>query len=155
MTVMVANNSAGKTALLDAVSIAFGSYVGTFPLGANKGFKYTDATIIENGDEPLYPIAIKANITINNKSVSIKRELIKKGLKTTVKDTKALRNYAKNNHKKLVEKELVELPIVAYYGTGRLWRKVKNTTTLKKSYSRSFGYHNCLNPDSNFKKFKE
>jgi predicted ATP-binding protein involved in virulence len=155
LTVIVANNSAGKTTLLDAISIAFGSYIGTFPLGKNKGFKYTDATIVKNGDEPLYPIAIKADITINNKSVSIKRELTKKGSTTTVKDTKALQNYAKTNHIKLIEKKEIELPIVAYYGTGRVWKKVKNTTTLKESYSRSFGYHNCLNPNSNFKKFKE
>jgi predicted ATP-binding protein involved in virulence len=155
LTVIVANNSAGKTTLLDTISIAFGSYIGIFPLGKNKGFKYTDATIVKNGDEPLYPIAIEADITINNKSASIKRELTKKGSTTTVKDTKALQNYAKINHTKLIEKEEVELPIVAYYGTGRLWRKIKKTTTLKESYARSFGYHGCLDPNSNFKAFEE
>jgi len=155
LTVIVANNSAGKTTLLDAISIAFGSYVGVFPLGTNKGFKYTDATIIENGDEPLYPISIEADITIENESINIKRELTKKASSTTIKDTKDLQNYAKKNHTNLVEKTSVELPIVAYYGTGRLWRKVKKTTTLKESYARSFGYHGCLNPNSNFKEFEE
>ena len=155
LTVIVANNSAGKTTLLDAISIAFGSYIGVFPLGTNKGFRYTDATIIENGDEPLYPISLEANITVDNESFYIKRELIKKGSSTTVKDTKDLQNYAKKNHTKLIEKEEVILPIVAYYGTGRLWKKVKKTTTLKESYARSFGYHGCLNPNSNFKEFEE
>ena len=155
LTVLVANNSAGKTALLDVVSIAFGSYIGIFPLGTNKGFKFTDATIIQNGDEPLYPISLEADVSIENQLFSIKRELTKKGSSTTVKDTKDLQNYAKENHIKLVEKNSVDLPVVAYYGTGRLWKQIKKTTTLKESYARSFGYHDCLNPNSNYKEFEE
>ena len=136
LTVLVANNSAGKTALLDIVSIAFGTYIGVFPLCTNKGFKYTDSTIVSSGDEPLYPISLQAIISLQDKDIDIKRELLRKGSATTVKDTKKLQNYAKRNYEKLVNKELVDLPIIAYYGTGRLWRKIKKTTTSKDSFSR-------------------
>lgn len=155
LTVLVANNSSGKTALLDAISIAFGSYIGVFPLGINKGFKFTDATIEKSGDEPLYPISLESTIEIEKEVYTIKRELSKKGSSTTVKDTTPLQYYAKSNHNKLIHKEDVDLPIIAYYGTGRLWRKIKKTTTLKESYARSFGYHDCLNPNSNYKEFEE
>lgn len=155
LTVLVANNSAGKTALLDIVSITFGSYIGVFPLDTNKGFKFTDATIKKSGDEPLYPISLEATIEFENQSYDIKRELSKKGSSTTAKDTTPLQHYAKTNHTKLIEKQEVDLPIIAYYGTGRLWRKIKKTTTLKESYARSFGYHDCLNPNSNYKEFEE
>ena len=154
LTVLVANNSAGKTALLDVVSIAFGSYIGVFPLCTNKGFKFTDATIANSGDEPLYPISLESTLSLENETVHIKRELLRKGSATTVKDTKEIQNYAKRNYKKLVEKELVDLPIVAYYGTGRLWRKIKKTTTSKDSNARSFGYYDCLDPNSNYKEFE-
>jgi predicted ATP-binding protein involved in virulence len=155
LTVLVANNSSGKTALLDIVSIAFGSYIGVFPLGTNKGFKFTDATIEKSGDEPLYPISLESTIEFQKEAYDIKRELSKKGSSTTVKDTTPLQHYAKINHTKLVDKEDADLPIIAYYGTGRLWRKIKKTTTLKESYARSFGYHDCLNPNSNYKEFEE
>jgi len=154
-TVLVANNSAGKTALLDIVSIAFGSYIGVFPLGTNKGFKFTDASIGKSGDEPLYPISLKSTIEFQKEIYDIKRELSKKGSSTTVKDTTPLQQYAKENYTKLINKQNVDLPIIAYYGTGRLWRKIKKTTTLKESYARSFGYHDCLNPNSNYKEFEE
>ncbi len=155
LTVLVANNSAGKTALLDAVSIAFGSYIGIFPLGRNKGFKFTDATIFQTGSEPLYPVSLKADIYFDNRMETIKRVLSKKGSSTTTKETKVLQDYAKENYKKLVDNKAVDLPIVAYYGTGRLWRQIKKTKTLKESYARSFGYHDCLNPNSNYKEFEE
>lgn len=80
LTVLVANNSAGKTALLDIVSIAFGTYIGVFPLCTNKGFKYTDATIVSSGYEPLYPISLQAIISLQDKDIDIKRELLEKVL---------------------------------------------------------------------------
>ena len=42
------------------------------------------------------------------------------------------------------------LPIISYYGTGRLWKKIDNAKieTLSPG-SRLLGYRNCLNPASN------
>ncbi len=45
LTVLVANNSSGKTSILDAISIILGSYIGAFPTEKNNGFRFTDATI--------------------------------------------------------------------------------------------------------------
>jgi len=157
LTVLVANNSAGKTSILDAVSIVFGSYIGSFPTEKNSGFNYQDATIKTKGDEPQYPISVLSNITIKKHQKEIYRELPAKGRKTTTVNAKVLSEYAKVNYSKLVQKESVELPIVAYYGTGRLYKETKITKAKyeKEQAARSYGYHNALNPNSNYKEFRE
>ena len=155
VTVLVANNSAGKTSILDAVSIAISPYIAVFPLGKSKGFIAKDASIFEEGDEPLYPVFLEAAFEIDLIPCSISRTLSKKSSSTTTVDTKPLQNYAKKNHQALVEKSEVQLPIVAYYGTGRLWNNIKVTKTSKESHARSYGYHDCLKPASNFKEFEK
>lgn len=156
LTVLVADNGAGKTALLDIISIAFGSYVGTFPLGKQKGFKAADASIVSNGNEPLYPISLKADIEIDSNIFTINRMLSKKGSSTTSINTKPLQEYAKSNYQKLINNQNVDLPIVAYYGTGRLWKKIKITTKFsKENHVRSYGYNNCLDPASSYKDFEK
>jgi len=158
LTVLVANNSAGKTSILDAIAIAFGPYVGAFPLGKNKGFKSVDAMIIKDHPEPRYPIKIYAELSFEDKTGSISRELSSKGSSTTVKNTKFIQDYAKNKYKKLTDEQSinnVNLPIVAYYGTGRLWKNLQLTKTTKESHARSYGYHDCLNPASNYREFEK
>ena len=157
LTVLVANNSAGKTSILDAVSIIFGSYVGSFPTEKNNGFKFTDATIKNKGDEPEYPVAVSADILLKEECINIDRELSSKGSRTTVANAKELQNFAKNNYQKLRNKEDVELPMIAYYGTGRLYKETKSLKAKyeKEQSARSYGYHNCLNPNSNYKEFRE
>lgn len=155
LTVLVADNSAGKTSILDAVSIAISPYIGIFPLGKSKGFQAKDASIFEKGDEPLYPVSLNADFEINTVLSSTSRKLTSKSSSTTTVDTKALQNYAKQNYRLLVDKDEVQLPIVAYYGTGRLWNNIKVTKTSKESHARSYGYHDCLKPASNFKEFEK
>lgn len=160
LTVLVANNSAGKTSILDAISIVFGSYIGNFPTEKNNGFKFTDATIINKGDEPEYPVSVNADILLkpdDRNYINIYRELASKGSRTTVVDTKKLQDFAKDSYEKLRNKEDVNLPIVAYYGTGRLYKITKSSKDKyqKEQSARSYGYHNCLNPNSNYKEFRE
>lgn len=156
LTMLVANNSSGKTSILDAIAIMLGSYIGAFPTEKNNGFKFTDATIKERGDEPKYPISVSSNIILD-REIRVFRELSNKGSRTTTVDSKDLQQYAKMNYEKLYNKENVNLPIIAYYGTGRLYKETKHSKEKyeKEKSSRSYGYHNCLNPNSSFKEFRE
>jgi len=160
LTVLVANNSAGKTSILDAIAIVFGSYIGNFPTEKNNGFKFTDATIRNKGDEPEYPVTVNADILLveyDRNYINIERELSSKGSRTTVANAKELQNFAKKNYEKLRNKEDVKLPMIAYYGTGRLFKETKSLKAKyeKEQSARSYGYHNCLNPNSNYKEFRE
>lgn len=55
----------------------------------------------------------------------------------------------------------IELPLIAYFGTGRLWYQGRHTSQAadalldKSSYSRLSGYLNCLTMTSGFKQFAE
>lgn len=51
LTVFVANNGGGKTSILDAVRIAFDTYLGAFPTGRGKGIKLTDVRQVNSKSE--------------------------------------------------------------------------------------------------------
>ncbi len=51
------------------------------------------------------------------------------------------------------------LPVIAYYGTGRLWNQKRLTERKSKQgadfYMRLFGYRDCLDPASSYKHFAD
>ncbi|MDO9047198.1 MAG: hypothetical protein Q7U66_05585 [Methylobacter sp.] len=48
------------------------------------------------------------------------------------------------------------MPIIAYYGTGRLWKQTQaSNRSSAQSDSRLYGYHDALNPDSTYKAFEK
>lgn len=97
LTVLVANNGAGKTAILDALTVALGTFIGVFPSGINKGFKPSDATVSKNTNsvEVLFPIKLSAMFMVNNNDLSVNRQLSSAKSKTTRKETEILEKYAK------------------------------------------------------------
>jgi predicted ATP-binding protein involved in virulence len=54
----------------------------------------------------------------------------------------------------------IDLPLVVYLGTGRLWYQGRYTShaktkkLAKQSYSRLWGYQNCLTASSAYKQFE-
>ncbi len=53
----------------------------------------------------------------------------------------------------------IDLPVLGYYGTGRLWSQKRLTEKKKKHdasfYMRLFGYRDCLDPSSSYKHFAD
>lgn len=157
LTVLVANNGAGKTAILDAITVALGTFIGGFPAGTNKGFTQNDAMIrfnpTKDDQERLFPVSLQAMINDNE----IRRSLNTNKSKTTNINAQYLKNYATELLQALRDDEDVELPIISYYGTSRLWDGLVRATKKydKESKSRSYAYHDCLFPESNYKEFKK
>jgi Predicted ATP-binding protein involved in virulence len=57
LTVLVAENGVGKTAILDAIAVALGPFIGGFDAGVRKDFKHQDARIgIKKRPASLYKI---------------------------------------------------------------------------------------------------
>ena len=48
LTVLVAKNGEGKTAILDAINIAWGPFIGKMPNSTGAGFGKNDATVHNN-----------------------------------------------------------------------------------------------------------
>lgn len=161
LTVFVAENGQGKTAVLDAIGIALGIFVDTI---ANTrqfhGFAGTDIRLAkgESGMTPALPTSYEATGYVAGQAVRWKRELSKYGrsaVRSSTKDTHALRRLTLELRGGADGE--VALPLVASYGTERLWNKdAPNARKQKKaigSTGRFLAYDDCLSSFSPFKDF--
>lgn len=170
LTAIVAANGAGKTSVLDAVAVALGTYVGAFSEGKGPGFvpsdirqtRVRDTQNLEMEYAP-YGVTLEAvgfvpgYIELRDGSVATTWTRSLSGptkAKTTVKDAKVLTDYGK--HLQVAVRTAgnsVILPLLAYYGTGRLWQQKKLTESKLPRSSRTIGYTDCLDPASSYKSF--
>lgn len=102
LTVLVADNGGGKTSILDAIRVAFGTYLGAFPTGKGLGIAPADVyTYIKNGDlgqiNSEFPahIAVLVDLNEHNQSVPWSRALGSSKSGTTIKAAKTITDYAK------------------------------------------------------------
>lgn len=177
LTVLVAPNGQGKSAILDAIRIALWPYVSAFDVVsgtlAGTGIEIDDVTMRPTGStaplnmEPRLPSVISANAMIDRQEVvwSRSRDKVSRGSRTTVRDAKSLaaigsayqhkirlqdEHDSEENHSEL------KLPVIAYYGTGRLWKQRKGTLKRKQKsaiFSRTYAYHGCLESASDYSSF--
>ncbi|OQW43152.1 MAG: ATP-binding protein [Proteobacteria bacterium SG_bin4] len=170
LTVLVASNGAGKTAILDAIAVAFGPFVGAFDESVGKHFGPSDIRLIRvretTANEMEYaPSGIRLEAT-GSIPGSMDLELLdcpqiwKRSLtgptktKTTIKDAKELIDYGKRLQKAVRTPDTdTLLPLLAYYGTARLWQQKKQTGKKLSRTSRTIGYTDCLDPGSSYKSF--
>lgn len=170
LTVLVASNGAGKTSILDAIAVAFGPYVGAFDEGVRKGFESSDIRLTRvrettTNEMEYAPRGIQLEATgfipgsisdflLDEPSIW-KRSLtgpIK--TKTTIKGAKELIGYGKRLQEAVRTPDTdIMLPLLAYYGTGRLWQQKKQTEKTLPRTSRTIGYTDCLDPGSSYKSF--
>ena len=73
---------------------------------------------------------------------------------TTVKEAKELTNISKDVQKRIMtgDKSLI-LPLISYYGTGRLYAQKKEKKNIKSltEFKRQVGYVDCMVAESNEK----
>ncbi len=163
LTVLSARNGAGKTAVLDAIAAALGTFVGSFYTGKSHGIETGDVHLqITNSKlremEPQYPAIILATGEVDGESIEWARCLNTPKSGTTIKEARPLTLIGKRMQTAVSAKQPVVLPLVAYYGTGRLWNQKKVTAKKvgdSEFYSRTSGYQDCLDPASSYKLFKD
>lgn len=173
MTVLIAANGGGKTSILDAVRIAVWPFVKGFDLGSQTGKSATiqidDVRLEKQINDNMEP---KEKTEVNTTGVwddnaQVKtwlqwRDSIKKGTtsKGDISTAELTNQYAKSMQKKVFEgKEQINLPLIVYLGTGRLWYQSRYSSEAadvllsKTEYSRTSGYLNCLSQGSSLKHF--
>jgi len=163
LTVLVGKNGSGKTTVLEAIAIALGTWFVGFNIVNAKGInKRTDplrkAYQIGATDDvqTQFPVEIEAWGKIKESkdpTLHWKRELYTPTGTMTTKDAKEIVEYAAEYQKAISEGRTdIYLPIVAYYGTGRLWdyHRQKRIDFFKVS-SRTNGYIDCLDGTANVK----
>ncbi|MBX8468555.1 AAA family ATPase [Pseudomonas sp. RIT778] len=171
LTLLVARNGQGKTSLLDALKVALWPFVRGFDLGNAPltGIQPDDVflrPVKTHQMEPSLPARLTAHAHFQDTETSWSRSRIsiRKGTKTrSDPGARALENRARILqgwifHNVLMDvSETINLPVLAYYGTSRLWRD--NTPTSdpvdNAEFSRTYGYRDSLDPASNYKQFSK
>jgi len=164
LTVLVARNGHGKSSILEAVTILLGTFVGAFDLGRAKGITPRDArrSLQSGTNEPRQDWPVRVGGTVQFPMPfgpdhempldhQLARTLAGPKSRTTRMEVESLTIYGHHLQRLIHQAEDVELPIIAYYGTGRLWKAHKNIQRKQVlTQNRSLGYEDCLSPASNF-----
>lgn len=166
LTVFIANNGGGKTSILDAIRILFDTYLGAFPSGKGRGIKLVDVrTVVANGELPskaqAFPVEIHGHgsLVADAAPISWRRALNTAKAGTTIKDARPLAQYAAALYARAAQNgSQQDWPLLAYYGTGRLWNQKKLTAGKMFATgfdSRASAYIDCMEPASSYKYFLE
>lgn len=159
LTVIVGDNGSGKTSILEGLAVSLGTlFIGLDGLDGvsiNKKDARLNAYLMGESEDvqPQYPVEITAVGDIDGQKITWKRSLNGEAGNTTVKDAKDITDIAKGYQKRMRNGDAtLVLPIVAYYGTGRLWdyHRKKKTDTFKNS-TKTNGYIDSLDGTANTK----
>ena len=154
---IVGQNATGKTAVLDAVSIAIATWLMGFKKkNDKKNLEPSDATLayIEREGEAQFveawPVAVSASGQVNNKNITWQRSKETPTGNTRYGNAGELIALAKQCDQQLAEE--IALPLISYYGTMRLWQDPRaskgkpSLTTASSKPSRLDGYKHCVDP---------
>ncbi len=166
---IVGDNGTGKTSLLDALSIALGGWllgirgydsrhirpheVRLEGFGGQTTDDDTEQHISINW-EPQYPCVIEASGEVLGEMLSWSRALNTSSGRTTYIGARNIKELAGRTDAEVSSGKNVLLPLISYYGTGRLWNVPRETAqvkseaaiTEKTKVSRREAYRNSIDP---------
>lgn len=155
LTVLVAENGNGKTAILDAAALALSAFVhAANPAVSLQKIDRSDVRLqLHDGTmQPCLPTGFEAQGRVGDATLhwgSLVRNYRDK-VRPSVVDLRPLQEAALT-----LRKTATVLPLVAFYGTGRLWSDPRLTegrrTSLTDVNERLGGYVDCLASSSSFK----
>jgi predicted ATP-binding protein involved in virulence len=157
---VVGENGTGKTSLLDALAVAVGSwFLGVSGVDTRHIYPYEvrlQGFHSEAGTnwEGQYPCFIEASGSINHEGYLWRRSLNVPGGRTTRIGAAGIKKLAEQATRAVREGQSINLPLISYYGTGRLWLvpreqgqvKEPPSSLLNKQFSRLDGYKTSVDP---------
>lgn len=167
LTVIIADNGVGKTAILDAIAVGFGRYLTKLPGVSGRTTKDTDIRINEKERrEPFMVLAWEARSRDQRPVVwsggrkrdgAVKNAVIKNALSEEFgallkQGLKQIDEFTLNLVQADADSTPYFLPVIAYYGTNRAIREeVQRRRGFKKQFSRFEALVGALEPDSRFR----
>lgn len=158
---IIGNNGSGKTAILESLTVAMGSFFLGIRDIYSRGIYKKDIHIAtyDDNEEYVYPVEINATGIINKNELSWSRELNGNANRTTSINSESLKNESIKIDKAVRNGENCNLPLLAYYATGRLFDEArvmdKGQTEKKTIGSRFRAYDRCLDAKSSHKQFQK
>ena len=161
VTLIVGKNGTGKTAILDAVAVSVSTFLLGIDGGVSRGILKDDARYefhdLDGTIDPQHQFPVCIDSTgdcLDQKDVKWVRSLNSENGKTTIKDAGELTSIAKKVQNQIMtgDRSLV-LPLISYYGTGRLYAQKKEKRNIKSltEFKRQVGYVDCIVAESNEK----
>jgi predicted ATP-binding protein involved in virulence len=160
LTVIVGENGKGKTAIFDALAIALEPYLRSFgtcgrqlsPKDVRRVPTYKRDRRHIDGMICHYPAEITLEGEAYGKRLSCKRSLLEGDV--AVDDCEELCAYGRRLARAAADNTTELLPVLAYYGTQRIWVDSHLLTHFDKPLTqRSVGYEECLEPSSSYNTF--
>lgn len=160
LTVIVGENGKGKTAIFDALAIALEPYLRSFDTcGSQISPKDVRRVPIYKRDRRHidgmichYPAEITLEGEAYGKKLSCTRRLLQGDV--AVDESEELCAYGQQLARAAAENAMELLPVLAYYGTQRIWVDSHLLTNFDKPLTqRSVGYEQCLEPSSSYNTF--
>jgi predicted ATP-binding protein involved in virulence len=160
-TLLIGDNGSGKSAMLDALAVAAGSFL----LGVSQ--KGVEARNIKPDDVRLAPLWVGQSLSreeqgatvvaaegeVDGRPIRWSRSLSGRKAKTNRQDARPIRDIARDMDGRVRAGKPVTLPVIAYYGSGRLFHSLRDRPTPAGNLvSRLAGYEQCLSPASDPKR---
>ena len=151
--ILLGDNGFGKTTILDAIATAMAPYSAQFPGISDYQLSDLDVHINRQGQRSRF-LAIEAELSDGDIEMNSVR--YRKGTHSTPKT-----NYEQLKLEAIAKKEAIlageaniELPIFAYYGTGRGQFQVpERRRGFQLAFERWDCYKGAINPQTDFKRF--
>ena len=161
VTLLVGGNGAGKTGVLEAIKVAFGSFFSAIAQSPDQGIDRTHARRVfrpagESGTpgtlEPQWPVVVGASVGGTQHPIqgsilddlSWERSRGGEEQYTARRGDAGIREYGSALQQEVQRGVHLKLPLIAYYGTKRLWRQKKLTKRRRGLGTRFDGYQDCL-----------
>lgn len=152
--IIIGGNGTGKTAILEGLTIATGSFFLGIDYAENRHIQNDDIRVTnsEYDINEQFPVEVEAWGEIEDDPLRWTRELTGPKNKTTYVKALDIKNKAKDIQDRIRAGEQVDLPIIVYYSTERLWKERLDTTSISGTRLKD-GYYNGLKATSNNKFF--
>jgi predicted ATP-binding protein involved in virulence len=160
---LIGVNGTGKTSVLDALAVAAGSWFLGLRGYDTRHISSTEVRLAahafegELSFEPQFPVIIRATGQIGETHLTWERTLTSSRGRTTTQGASEVKKIAASFDHHVQQGAGLELPLISYYGTGRLWleprqakqeAQVKNPEKLaaKTQLSRLAAYRTSVDP---------
>ena len=162
-TLLVGDNGAGKTAILEALRVGVGAYLLGIPDSQVPSIRRDCVRLVETRQgefltfEPVTPCVVRCEGRVHGRDLCWSRELASVGGRTNRVGARALvqcvDRHVQEDKQAMKDKRAMSFPLIASYGTGRLWIEPRETERVRSAVRQPLGrlsrfaaYRGCLEP---------